>query len=451
MRICLKVRQVFLCGLGLLLLADLSGAQESTCKKVLSTSGKIQVRRSYLEVQDLRDLFVGRVQELKYRELPPEEGIRKAQALPEYGRLIESVLEHLRTVGLDYSYDGKTFVIRPSSATPLNRAARSLQREGLRGIEHDVAKSVIKRAIGSYSSQRQVMTISFQALVTARPDSNFVHESVHANMSRADKMEFFRPLLGRYRRHEPEKPGESGYEKYLNFQEIMTFSRDLRILVGQAEREGLNKEIRKKINQKVRRLRRFLEQAQAVEHLVSEVIRQASRATGFTSRYENGDGVERRVLKISDLHDLVLFPDKASGLDGVRVLVRGRVFEYDVFFKKSEMEEFQDLTTKNSVLALLQRIADSTKDLEQIQKALTNRLMGILELSSDNESSVLPVIRQLRGDIYEVLEQRISLGALTTQSEISMPWEDTFPLKGQDSVYRWFLLRAQPILAGWNF
>ena len=403
MQICLKVRQVFFLLFGLLLLLGPVGALGVSCKTVLRNPSKAHERRSYLEVRDLRDLFVGEVQERRYRELPPEEGIQKARELAEYQRLIESLYEHLSLIGLDFAYGGKAFLVRPSSVTPLNRASRSLHREGLRSVEHDVAKAVINRAVGSYSAQRQVMTVSFQALITARPDANFVHESVHANMSRADKMDFFRPLLGRFRRHEPEKPGESGYEKYLNFQEIMTFARDLRILVGEAERQGLKKEIQKKINQKVRKLLRFLEQAQAVENLVSRVARQVSAATKF----ERIESAEREIIRISNSHDLVLFPEKVSNLEGVRVLVRGPAFEYDVFFRKSEIEEIRRFNSKKWVQTLMRRISDGAEDLGRIRTALRQSLEGLSEVSPDNASKTLPRIRRLRNDIYEVLEQRI--------------------------------------------
>ena len=134
---------------------------------------------------------------------------------------------------------------------------------------------------------------------------------------------------------------------------------------------------------------------------------------------------------------------------------------------RAKVSVFAELYRKNKQLERLnleleQRVAERTQELQESESQFRSLANSIPQLAwmAHADSSVFwynqrwydytgTTVDQVRGAGWSCLVDQDHLARVTQGIQRSWstgePWEDTFPLRGKDGSYRWFLSRALPI------
>lgn len=332
---------------------SVSARPELPIKQIMALSQARDSLRSFIETSQIR-----------YER--KSDAIQKIKKLPEFQSWLNSVVEHIKLIGVKFRLEDDILIIEPvQKATTINQFAYSLARHGQQ-LQFDFASHIYKTSVATYSNLQKVIFISFDSLVKGEPDRSLVHEAGHYFMYRADQFNFYRPLMGRF------KPllGKvfDAYPNGFSSQEILTHARDVRILLGQIRRgEDLEKNW-ETLNKKIKKLQVFAK-------IVSSF--KITKDTDSSARFE--------------------FSESSDFGSNARIKIKGKNLYYEI--KRPLTHELD----KDSVL---KEAKSDYEYLLQIAKIVSKATHELPADPREWKESDLAGLNDLRNEIYGILIER---------------------------------------------
>lgn len=237
--------------------------------------------------------------------------LRKSDAYKEFE---SSLLSYLRSMGLSFTFESGVIVISNLGDSALNHATQSLQSIRSIKVQHDLARSIIRQARGSYVHSSRIMNISFQELIMLKPDMTYAHESMHAFLKSLGAYAKFKEFLFSIKKLKSENSYQKNYENFLSFEEVLTFVHDIRVFAGRirrAESEGERQLLRDEVwDRKVVKLQSIVSRPSVLREVADQVYEKLSR-------YKS----KKAHLKI---HDDVNWVLKLNYRDGIKIKIEAQ-------------------------------------------------------------------------------------------------------------------------------